>query len=96
MTYHKTITIQRQGRDEPALDNALNFTNNNTTDLFKFIEKIISQTGNDDTKSVEIIVSLEYLSISWGTLKIVLFNCETNLIINWYKECLMLSNILTV
>lgn len=82
MTYHKTITIQKQGRDEPALDSALNFTNNNTTDLFKFIEKVISQTGNDDIKSIEIIVSLEYLSNSWGTLKMALFNCETNLIIN--------------
>ena len=90
MTYLKTITIKRHGRDEPALDYALNFTNNNTTNLFKFMEKIISQTGSDDAKNVEIIVSLKYLSNSWGTLKMVLFNCETNLTINWYKECLML------
>ena len=39
MTYHKTITIQRHGRDEPALGNALNFTNKRPINWDKYQSK---------------------------------------------------------
>ena len=40
-------------KDELALDNTFSiiaFTNNNTTDSFRFTEKLTSQTGNVDKK----------------------------------------------
>ena len=48
-------------RDEPAVNvtnsNVVDFdAANGTTDSFKIKEKIISQTGNNDTKNVETMV----------------------------------------
>ena len=44
-------------------------------------------TGNapadGNTKNVEIIVPLKYLSNFWRTLETPLINCEINLIILW-------------
>ena len=48
--------------DEAALDNTgaiADFTNNNTTHSFKFIEKITGQAGNNGTKNVEIFVPIK-------------------------------------
>ena len=45
-------------------------------------------TGN--TKDVEIIVPLKYLSSFWRTLEMPLINCEVNLILTWSKDCLSL------
>ena len=44
------------------------FFYDSTTDSFKFKEKIPSQSGNNDTRSVELMVLLNYLSNFWGTL----------------------------
>ena len=57
------------------------FTEDNTTDTFKFKAKITGQTGNDGTKDVEIIVPLKYLSNFWRTLEMPVINCEVNLIL---------------
>ena len=44
--------------------------------------KITGNTPADvNTKDVEMIVPLEYLSNFWRTLKIPLINCEVNLIL---------------
>ena len=53
--------------------------NNNITDSesFKFKVKITGKTPNDgNTKDVEIIVPLKYLSNFWRTLEMPLINCE--------------------
>ena len=79
----------------PALDNTsaiIDFTNGNTTDLFKL--KITSRTGYDATESVEIMVPLKYLSNFYRTLQMPLINSEVNLILNWYKKCVISSNAL--
>ena len=58
-------------RNEPVLDDyhvTVSFANNNTADFFKFLRKAKNQTSNDDTRNVEIIVSLRYLSNFWKTL----------------------------
>ena len=50
-------------KDIPAVDNnnaIVNFTENNLTDSFNFKVKMAGQTGDDGTKSVEIMVSLKY------------------------------------
>ena len=65
--------------DKPLLNNAgniidlsaniiININNNNDT-LFKFKEKNPGQTGNDDTKDVEILVLLKYPSNFGGPMK---------------------------
>ena len=47
-------------------------------------------------KKVEIVLSLEYLSNFWRTLKIPLINCEINLILTWSKNCVITSKATTV
>ena len=46
-------------------------------------------TGN--TKDVEIILPLKYLSNFWRTLKMPLINCEVNLILTWSSDCVISS-----
>ena len=68
-------------RDKPASTDAGvldNFPGNNAS--FKFKQKITCSTGNDDTKAVQIMVPLKYLSNFWRTLEIPLINCKTRLI----------------
>ena len=70
-------------RDEPALtddDTLYNFPGNN--DSFKCKEKITGSTGDADTKNIEIIVSLKYLSHFWRTREMPFINFEINLILN--------------
>ena len=51
---------------------------------FKFKVKITGKTPDDgNSKDVEIIVPLKYLSNFWRTLEMPLINCEVNLILTW-------------
>ena len=50
-----------------------------------------SQTGDDGTKNIEIIVSLSYLSVFWRSLDSLLINCEVNLILTWSANCVIVS-----
>ena len=64
--------------------------NDTITDFesFKSKVKITGKTPDDDnTKDVEIIVPLKYLSKFWRTLEMPLINCEVNLILTWSKDC---------
>ena len=68
--------------------------NNNTTDSesLKFKVKITGETPDDgNTKDVEIIVPLKYLSNFWKTLEMPLINCEVNLILTWSEDCVICS-----
>ena len=59
-----------QYRGEPALNNnnIIDFPpDNNNSISFKCLKKIAGQIGNDDTKDVEIMVPLKYLSNFWKT-----------------------------
>ena len=67
------------------------FSEDNTTDSFKFKAKITGQTGNDGTKDVEIMVPLKYLSNFWTTLEMALINCEVNLILAWSSSCVLIA-----
>ena len=74
-------------RDEPAINDAnsaiVDFNPANATNnLFKIKEEITSETGNDGTKNVEIMVLLKYLSNFWRTLEMLLINCEINFDLN--------------
>ena len=60
--------------------------NDNITrsESFKSKIKITGKTPEDgNTKDVEIIVPLKYLSNFWRTLEMPLINCEVNLILTW-------------
>ena len=86
------IIIQKPGslwqycKDNPS---------NNLTDSQSFKSKV-KITGNipaaGNTKDVEIIVPLKYLSIFWRTLEMPLINCEVNLISTWSKDCVITNS----
>ena len=67
------------------------FDVNNVTDSFNFKVKFTSQTKNDGTKDVEIIVPLKYLSNFWRTLEMSLINYEVNLILTWSSTCVLIA-----
>ena len=67
------------------------FSEDNTTDSFKFKAKITGQTGNDGTKDVGKMVPLKYLSNFWRTLEMPLINCEVNLILTWSSNCVLIA-----
>ena len=63
------------------------------SESFKSKVKITGKTPNDgNTKDVEIIVPLKYLSHFWRTLKMPLINCEVNLILTWSKGCVITNS----
>ena len=69
--------------------------NDNLTDSesLKSKLKITGNTPNNrNTKDVEIIVPLKYLSNFWRTLEMPLINCEVNLILTWSKDCLITNS----
>ena len=82
-------------KDIPAEDDSnnaiVNFAENNLTDSFNFKAKMIGQTGDDGTKSVEIMVPVKYLSNIWRTLEMPLINCEINLNLIWSTNCVIVS-----
>ena len=93
--YAKTTgSLWQYCKDIPAR-NANNeiviFSENNTTDSFKFKSKITGQTGNGGTKDVEIMVPLKYLSNFWRILEMPLINCEVNLILTWSSNCVLIA-----
>ena len=45
-----------------------------------------------NTKDVEIIVALKYLSNFWRTLEMPLINCQLNLILTWCKGCVITNS----
>ena len=55
---------------------------NGDTNSFK--QKAKAETGNNGTKSVEIMIPLKYLSNFWITLEMPLINCEIDLILALY------------
>ena len=62
--------------------------NDSTADSESFKSKITRKTPADrNTKKVEIIVPLKYLSVFWRALERPLINCEVNLIITWSTGC---------
>ena len=62
------------------------------SESFKSRIKIIGKTpAAGNTKDVEIIVPLKYLSSFWRTLEIPLINCEVNLILTWSSTCVISS-----
>ena len=85
--YSKTSgSLWQYSKDEP---------NDNLADSESFKSKVkITGKSLDDgnTKYVEIIVLLKYLSNFWRTLEIPPINCEVNLILTWSKGCVITNS----
>ena len=53
-------------------------------------------TQNNLTKNdVKVVVPLKYLSNFWKSLNIPLINCEVELILNWFKNCVLIDKLTT-
>ena len=85
--YSKTSgSLWQYYKDDPN-DNLANF------ESFKSKVKITGKTPNNgNTKDVEIIVPLKYLSNFWRTLEMPLINCEVNPILTWSKDCVIINS----
>ena len=60
------------------------------SESFKTKVKITRKTPADgNTKNVEIIVPLKYLSNFWRTLEMSLINCEVNLSLTCSRDCVI-------
>ena len=88
-----TGSLWQYCKDIPARNNGaiVIFAVNNLTDSFNFKLKITGQIGDDETKDVEIMVPLKYLSNFWRTLEMPLINCEVNLILTWSSSCVLIA-----
>ena len=64
--------------DVGAIDD---FTGDNASDYFDSKEKVIGQTRNNDTKDVEMMISLKDLGSFWRNLEAPLINCEINIVL---------------
>ena len=65
----------------------VDLTDDNNTVMFKFENKIPSQTGNNGTNNVTIVVLLKHLRKLWRTLGMPLTNCEISLMLTWSANC---------
>ena len=93
--YAKTSgSLWQYCKDIPAVDNdnaIVNFTENNLTGSFNFKVKMTGQTIDDETRNIEIMIPLKYLSNFWRTLEMPLINCEINIILTWSANCVIAS-----
>ena len=94
--YRKTTgRLWNYYRDEPnrGEDGGINYTimvSKSFDYKGNFIED--SVTHNNLTKNdIKIVVPLKYLSNFWRSLNITLINCEVELILNWFKNCVLIS-----
>ena len=67
--------------------------NTGNSESFKSKVKITGKTPDDgNTKDVKIIVPLKHLSNFWRNFEILLINCESNLILTWSKDCVIINS----
>ena len=63
------------------------------SESFKSKIKITGKTpAAGNTKDVEIMVPLKYLSSFWRTLEMPQINCEVNLILTWSSTCVIINS----
>ena len=55
-----------------------------------FVEGGVTQ-NNLTKKNVKTVAPLKYLSNFWRSLNISLINCKTELILTWFKNCVLIS-----
>ena len=82
-------------KDEPnsdTVDNEIKYSIINSTSFDYKANFIGSVTHNNLTKNdIKIAVLSKYLSNFWKSLKMPLINCEVELILTWFKNCVLIS-----
>ena len=98
--YSKTSeSLWQYCKDIPAVNNdvaIVDFNGDNATDSFNFKTKITGQTNDDGIINVEIMVQLKYLGSFWRTLEMSLINCEVELILAWFANCVIIATKLQI
>ena len=96
--YEKTTgSFWNYYRDEPNSDrddNEINYSiiNSKYFDYkANFMESGVTQ-NNLTKNNVKMVVSLKYLSNFWRSLNIPLINCEVEIILTWFKNCVLIRN----
>ena len=86
--YLKTSgSLWKYYRDEPGDDDL------EDSESFKSKVKITGNTpANGNTKNVETMVPLNYLSNFWRTPQMTLIKCEVNLILTWSSTCVITNS----
>ena len=97
-SYRKTTgSLWNYYRDEPnsGVNNGITYSIMGSKSFdYKgnFIEGGVAQ--NNLTKNdVKIVVPLKYLSNFWRNLNIPLINCEVELILTWFKNCVLIDKL---
>ena len=95
-TYPKTSgRLWQYYRDKPALNNInviLDFAADNINSiLFKFQLQVTGQTGNNETKNVEIMVPLKYLSRFLRILEMLLISCKISFLLIWSNNSFLVA-----
>ena len=78
----KHVEVWQYYRDELFVNNngiIIDVPDDTGNASFKFKQKLTSQTRNDGTKDVQIMVVLKHLSNFWKALEMPLLNCEINI-----------------
>ena len=96
--YRKTTgSLWNYYRDEP---NSSTDNNNITHSIlnsksFDYKANFISSvTNNNLTKNdVKIVILLQHLSNFWKNLNMPLINCEVELILTWFKNCVLIDKL---
>ena len=84
--YSKTGSLWQYYKDEPN-------DKIEDSESFKSHVKITGKTPADrNTKDIEIIVPLKYLSNFWRPLEMPSINCEVNLILTWSRDCVITNS----
>ena len=64
--------------------NNTDVTNDNNAFSFKYKANLIGNTGNNGRKN-----GVKYLSNFWRSLEMPLINCKVEILLKWYKRCLL-------
>ena len=67
----------------------LDFNEANITKSFNFKAKITTQIGANGRKDIEIIAPLKHQNNFWRTLEMLVINCEINLILTLFGNCVI-------
>ena len=96
ITKKKKGSLWNYYRDEPSSSIGANNITHSILNLesfdykANFMENGVAQ--NNLTKNdVKIVVPLKYLSNFWKSLNLPLINCEVELILTWFKNCVLID-----
>ena len=67
----------------------LDFNEANITKSFNFKAKITTQIGANGRKDIEMIAPLKHQNNFWRTLEMLVINCEINLILTLFGNCVI-------